>query len=928
MKIRTLRPVAFGKFHMDSPIEMADGLNIVSGENEAGKSTLGAFVLGMFYGFKKEGKTRISRSPEFDRYRPWSGTDYRGSLTYEEGGRTYRIERSFDPDWVRIYDDVTGEDLTSLFTQDSRKEYDFAQRHLGLSQKEFRNTVWIGQLGSAQEPGLGNEIQGKLESILGGGDEDVPLTRALGALYDEGAKLKLPRSTKARLDLLRADIDKLEAEMAAAAAREENVREDLALAAELGREKADLQARLSRGEAEIHAARYALLQGILSRAQELESQASSLREKIGHLEWARDLAPDCEESLRGVRNGQELAQKRLAELEAEARDLAGRQDALKSRVAELGRVESLGIDEATLASMYPTRYSLAKGQATKCERATNQARHDLRAVEEEGRQKGYPAADLDADVLRKAEDFHETLILAEKTRSRMELDAERARAAVASLGSGGSYSIIYAVALAILGAAVAFTILGLPAGWPLFAAAFGVFGFGVVRHRSSAERRRAAAQELEERESEAAGQLERIEEARKSLSGYLAALGASSIDELRQYAREISAYRARLKAAKDKFDQAQAAWFEASAEFSVIENELLGFLRSARALGPGEVVNDAAVASLRRGLRELQVLKQQLADTESQQSALLERVSRQSEAVERAATDEAALLEAAGVSSTQELEAKIATHKEHMELSRTAREVEERAKALLSGRNTSEIRVEIAELSSSMGSAPVPGLEVSDRDYETMREAQEAARQRLNQAEVELARLENGIRLRSEAGRPSAVIEEDLSRLRALDEELSREHAALVLAHDVLKELSAGVRREFAPALNKRVGEILGRITMGRYTQIMVSPDLEMSVIHPETGVQTQVDALSGGTLDQCYFALRVAIAEAVTRKDESPFFLDDSFVQYDDRRLEGVLAILGALSNRHQMLVFSCHGREERVARGMGLPYHKVALR
>jgi hypothetical protein len=164
-----------------------------------------------------------------------------------KGGRVYRVERSFDPDVVKILDDVTGEDLTRQFSQDSRKEYDFSERHLGLSQKEFRNTIWIGQLGSAQEPGLGTEIQGKLESILEGGAEDVSLTRALSALADEKAKLKQPRSTKARLDLIAQEIDRLEKELAAAQVREEQVREWLIEASQLAREKARLEMEVERG---------------------------------------------------------------------------------------------------------------------------------------------------------------------------------------------------------------------------------------------------------------------------------------------------------------------------------------------------------------------------------------------------------------------------------------------------------------------------------------------------------------------------------------------------------------------------------------------------------------------------------------------------------------------------------------------------------
>ena len=184
-------------------------------------------------------------------------------MTYEEGGRTYRIERSFDPDLTRVFDDNTGEDITHLFSQDSRKEYDFAHRHFGLSAKEFRNTVWIGQLGSRQEPGLGAEIQGKLESILQGGSEDVPLVRALSVLADERAKIKAPRSVKAKLDIIQREIADLRQELKLAAEREEELRGWLIEASDLSKEKLRLEGLVSEGELELAYLRYWMLKGLL-----------------------------------------------------------------------------------------------------------------------------------------------------------------------------------------------------------------------------------------------------------------------------------------------------------------------------------------------------------------------------------------------------------------------------------------------------------------------------------------------------------------------------------------------------------------------------------------------------------------------------------------------------------------------------------------
>ena len=927
MKIKALRLTAFGKFHMDSPIELSDGLNIIRGENEAGKSTVVAFILGMLYGFKKEGKSRVSRTPEFDRYRPWSGTDYRGSLTYKEGGRVYRVERSFDPDWVRIYDDSTGEDVTFLFSQDHRKEYDFAQRHLGLSQKEFRNTVWIGQLGSAQEPGLGTEIQGKLQAILEGGSEDVSLSGALLALRSEADKLKSPKSTTRRLDLVRAEVQALRRELQEARDREEAVREAMAEAAGLTQEKARLEREATEGERALEAARYALLHGVLSKARELEAKAESLRERIRAVQWAAGLDLACEEALRSIREEARSLEDKAAGLQGELGELDAELAAARSRLSALARVEALGVDEATVAGLYPTKYSLAKGQAVKNERAANQARQDLRAVEEEGRLKRYPPGELDADVLRKAEDYNETYLLAEKERGRKELEVEKAKAAAAALRPGGMFAAAYGLALVILGAAVVCALLGLPAGWALFAASVGVFVFGLFRQRAANSVRREALRELEEKGQELARQAERVEEARAELAAYLSGLGAGSIEELRSYAREVAIYRTRLKAARDNFEKAQAAWFEASAEFSAVEKQLQDLLRSAGLIGPGEAITDGVVGALRSGLREVETLKGKVRDLERRRDDLSSRLRDCQGLLENAQIRERQMLDAAGVLSSEELTLKIEAKKQHAELTRSREETLERAKALLSGRKISEVEQEIAELAAKMGASPSPGLEVSDREFEGMRKAQEERLRLLSDVNVRLAALDREIKIKTEGGRPSPVIEEELSRQEALEKELSIEHAALVLACETLEELSSGVRREFAPALSRRVSHVLSTITGSRYTKVMVSPDLAMTVVHPESGVQTPIESLSGGTLDQCYFALRVATAEIVTKREEFPFFLDDSFVQYDDKRLAGALSVLGALASRHQILLFSCHGREEDIADRMNIPYNRVVL-
>ena len=93
MKIKKIRVNGFGKLK-DLSLRFTDGLNVVYGGNESGKSTLHRFIGAVFFGlFKPYTKTR-QYSPEYDRYLPWNTDVYGGSITYEKDQRGYTLYRN------------------------------------------------------------------------------------------------------------------------------------------------------------------------------------------------------------------------------------------------------------------------------------------------------------------------------------------------------------------------------------------------------------------------------------------------------------------------------------------------------------------------------------------------------------------------------------------------------------------------------------------------------------------------------------------------------------------------------------------------------------------------------------------------------------------------------------------------------------------
>ena len=138
---------------------------------------------------------------------------------------------------------------------------------------------------------------------------------------------------------------------------------------------------------------------------------------------------------------------------------------------------------------------------------------------------------------------------------------------------------------------------------------------------------------------------------------------------------------------------------------------------------------------------------------------------------------------------------------------------------------------------------------------------------------------------------------------------------ALALAEEQLKEAAKLSGDGMERRISGRMSEIFARITDGRYRSVEAGRSKNGFRITVWDG-QRRIPAerLSRGTLEQIYFALRMAAAD-VLLEEPFPVILDDVFAFYDDKRLESVLQWLG--SGREQVILLTCQRREERILNG-----------
>ena len=188
MRIVRIHIDGFGKLHQFD-LQLKEGMNLVIGANEAGKSTLHLFLRSMLYGADK--KRRNGQTSAYESMRPWKDPhEYGGRLEIEEDdGSRWMIARNFD----RAANDleVIGITEKGKKTLSSEEGAAVLQRLLkNLSETAYVNTVSAGQLSAATERGMSQELRRYAANVSTTANPQLNADRAIELLKDEKKKLE------------------------------------------------------------------------------------------------------------------------------------------------------------------------------------------------------------------------------------------------------------------------------------------------------------------------------------------------------------------------------------------------------------------------------------------------------------------------------------------------------------------------------------------------------------------------------------------------------------------------------------------------------------------------------------------------------------------------------------------------------------------
>lgn len=179
----------------------------------------------------------------------------------------------------------------------------------------------------------------------------------------------------------------------------------------------------------------------------------------------------------------------------------------------------------------------------------------------------------------------------------------------------------------------------------------------------------------------------------------------------------------------------------------------------------------------------------------------------------------------------------------------------------------------------------------------------------------------------------SAGVDDDsLSDIRkniAMLEERKREYTErydiLNRAFSAVETAYSNMRRNFAPRIRERAGELLCAVSDGRYSKLFLSEELDVSV--EAAGREMSAGYLSTGTADAVYIALRFALIENIF-EGCVPFFMDESLSALDDKRAASALALISKFTEKgNQCLLFTCHTREGSICDTLGIEKNEIFL-
>jgi uncharacterized protein YhaN len=177
-----------------------------------------------------------------------------------------------------------------------------------------------------------------------------------------------------------------------------------------------------------------------------------------------------------------------------------------------------------------------------------------------------------------------------------------------------------------------------------------------------------------------------------------------------------------------------------------------------------------------------------------------------------------------------------------------------------------------------------------------------------------------------------AELSQQIERLIAVTADELEEALALYGAVALLEQVEAQLSEDARLAgLLDAASLHFARLTRGMFTRVEFkdAQRKELVVVRAGAGVESTLDpqALSDGTRDQLWLALRLALIEPHLSAKRLPLVLDDILVHFDPARTTAALEALAEIARHTQVILFTHHPHVVELAHAAGLAFESLDL-
>ena len=208
LKINKLKINSFGKIK-NKELEFNDGINILYGNNEAGKSTILNFIINSFYGISKNKKGK--NMSDYEKYKPWNNDEFSGKIEYElDNKEKFEIYRDFNKKNPKIFNE-NSEDISKNFNIDKKIGNEFFYEQTKVDEDLFMSTVGILQRDVQLEKNNQNYLIQKLANLVGTGEDTVSYKKAIDRINRRQlGEIGTERSREKPINIITKNIEELE----------------------------------------------------------------------------------------------------------------------------------------------------------------------------------------------------------------------------------------------------------------------------------------------------------------------------------------------------------------------------------------------------------------------------------------------------------------------------------------------------------------------------------------------------------------------------------------------------------------------------------------------------------------------------------------------------------------------------------------------